>query len=111
MKSKTVNKNKFFEDLKEGLEEVLNHRRGKIKLTSEFIEVPEPPAKYKPKEIRKIREERNYSQSFFAKVLNVSPKTIQSWESGIRKPSHASLRLLEIIEKNIYQPEIYKRGK
>ncbi len=110
MKSKRVKKNnKFFEDIKAGLQEVLDYKKGKLRLSSEFIEIPEPPSEYRPKEIKKIREEKNYSQSLFAKILNVSPRTIQSWESGMRKPSHASLRLLEIIDKGIYNPNIYKR--
>ncbi|MFA6492400.1 MAG: helix-turn-helix domain-containing protein [Candidatus Babeliales bacterium] len=45
-----------------------------------------------------------YSQGAFAKVLNVSIKTVQSWESGVRVPSHSSLRLLEIVDKGIYRP-------
>ena len=32
------------------------------------------------------------SQSVFARVLNVSTKTVQSWEQGERKPSYAALR-------------------
>jgi hypothetical protein len=32
-----------------------------------------------------------------AKVLNVSPKTVQSWEQGT--PSHASLRLIELFSQ------------
>jgi hypothetical protein len=35
----------------------------------------------------------------FAKVLNVNVKIVQSWESGTRVPSHAALRLLEIVNK------------
>lgn len=95
---------KFYKDLKASLEEAVEYRKGKIKLTSELIEVPEPPAEYRAREIKKIREKRKYSQSFFAKVLNVSVRTVQSWESGKRNPSHAALRLLEIIDKNLYHP-------
>lgn len=95
---------KFFEDLKEGLEDLIAHREGKIKLRSTSIEIPEPPLNYKPKEIKKIREKNKYSQGIFARVLNVSVKTIQSWESGIRRPNHAALRLLEIVDKGIYNP-------
>jgi putative transcriptional regulator len=40
------------------------------------------------------------SQFVFASVLNVSVKTVQSWEQGERRPSHAALRLLEIIAAN-----------
>ena len=102
---------KLFKGLKAGLEEVLAHREGKINLYSELIEIPEPPVEYQPKQIKKIREKNRYSQSIFAKVLNVSTKTVQSWESGQRTPSHAALRLLEIVDKGIYRPEIVKKNR
>ena len=101
--------NKFFKDLKKSLEEVLAHRQGKLDLYSEYIEIPEPPAEYKAKDIKKIREKNRYSQSMFALVLNVSKKTVQSWESGKRSPTHSALRLLEIVDKGIYHPEIIKK--
>lgn len=101
--------NKFFKDLKKGLEEVIAYQKGKLNLRSETIEIPEPPAQYKAKQIKKIREQNHYSQGIFARVLNVSIRTIQSWESGQRIPSHAALRLLEIVDKGIYRPEIYKK--
>ncbi len=101
--------NKFFKDLKAGLEDAIAYREGKLDLRSQIIEIPEAPAQYKAKEIKKIRERNRYSQGVFAKVLNVSIKTVQSWESGQRMPSHAALRLLEIVDKGIYCPDIYKR--
>jgi putative transcriptional regulator len=90
---------KLFNKLKTGLEDAITHRQGKLHLRSENISLPKPPAAYKAKEIKKIREGNKYSQGIFAKVLNVSIKTVQSWESGTRAPSHAALRLLEIIDK------------
>jgi putative transcriptional regulator len=99
---------KLFKDLKAGLEDAIAHKKGKINLRSELIEIPEKPAEYQPQQIRRIREENQYSQGIFAKVLNVSTKTVQSWESGQRHPSHAALRLLEIIDKGIYRPNLYK---
>ena len=95
---------KLFKGLKEGLEEALAFTEGKITLKSEFIEIPEPPKVYKAKDIRRIRG--HYSQGIFAKVLNVSVKTVQSWESGDRVPSHATLRLLEVVDKGFYRPQI-----
>jgi putative transcriptional regulator len=44
-----------------------------------------------------------YSQSAFAYLLNVSPKTVQAWEQGLRSPSDAALKLLAIAEKH---PEV-----
>jgi putative transcriptional regulator len=99
---------KFFEDLKEGLEEILAYKEGKITLKSEFIEIPEPPSLYTAQEVKNIREKCNYSQAMFAMFLNVSVKTIQAWESGERIPNHASLRLLELVDKEIYLPFIQR---
>lgn len=96
---------KFFKGLKEGLEEALAYTEGKITLKSELFEIPEPPSSYQAKEIKKIRESGHYSQGVFAKILNVSIKTVQSWEAGDRVPSHAALRLLEIVDKGIYRPQ------
>lgn len=101
---------KLFKGLKKGLEEALAYSEGKLTLKSEFIEIPEPPKEYKADDVRRIREKGNYSQGIFAKILNVSIKTVQSWESGMRVPSHAALRLLEIIDKGFYRPQIYRKS-
>ena len=108
--NKKVKENKFFEGIKAGLQDAIAHSQGKLHLRSENITIPTPPASYKPKEIKIIRENNHYSQGLFAKVLNVNVKTVQSWESGDRTPSSTALRLLEIIDKGIYRPEIFKRN-
>lgn len=99
---------KLFKGLKKGLKESLAHAEGKITLKSEIIDIPEPPAEYSAEDIKRIREQNHYSQGIFAKVLNVSIKTVQSWESGARVPSHAALRLLEVVDKGFYRPRIAK---
>ncbi len=86
-----------------GLEDIIEYKKGKLTLRSEAIEIPAPP-EYKATDIKKIRENSRYSQGLFARVLNVSIKTVQSWESGKRIPSHAALRLLEIVDRGIYRP-------
>jgi len=100
---------KFYKGLKVGLEEALAYTQGKITLKSESIEIPDPPKEYRPRDIKRIRRKGHYSQGIFAKVLNVSIKTVQSWESGARVPSHAALRLLEIVDKGFYRPPISSR--
>lgn len=95
---------KLFEELKQGLQDIIAHQEGKLTLKSEFIEIPQPPKGYGPKKIKSIRTKWNYSQGVFAKVLNVSLKTVQAWESGDRNPNHAALRLLEIVDMGIYHP-------
>jgi len=99
----------FFEDLESGLKEAIAYKKGKIKLRTRLVQLPgiplpEAPTEYKAEDIRHIRESHDYSQRVFALILNVSIKTVQSWESGARKPSCVALRLLEIIDKGIYNP-------
>ncbi len=98
---------KFFDDLKLSLEEAIDYERSKTTLKSRYVELPEPPTNYTAMDIKRIRG--HYSQGIFARVLNVSPKTVQSWESGERVPSHAALRLLEIVDKGIYRPKIQRK--
>jgi putative transcriptional regulator len=99
---------KLYKDLKKGIEEIIAYKKGKITLQSEIFQIPEPPKAYNAKEIKRIRG--NYSQGVFAKVLNVSLNTVQAWESGDRNPNHAALRLLEIIDKGIYRPQIKRKS-
>lgn len=92
---------KFFKGLKQGLQDIIDYQDGKLDLRTEFIEIPEPPNEYKAKDIKKIREQHKYSQGIFARILNVSTKTVQSWEPGRRSTTSSSLRLIEMIDKGI----------
>ena len=42
--------------------------------------------------IKKIRLKEKVSQAVFAKYLNISPSTVQKWETGEKKPSGIALR-------------------
>jgi putative transcriptional regulator len=54
---------------------------------------------YSPEQIKKIRERNKASQTVFAAYLNISPSTIQKWESGEKKPSGSSLKLLNMVDE------------
>jgi putative transcriptional regulator len=54
--------------------------------------------RYSSDDIRAIRHRAHVSQAVFARVLNVEPVTVQKWEQGAKKPSGASLRLLQIVD-------------
>lgn len=51
---------------------------------------------YTPDDIRRARERLAFSQTGFANALHVSPRTLQAWEQGRRRPSGAALALLSI---------------
>jgi putative transcriptional regulator len=65
--------------------------------------VPAPPKPLRPNQIRAIRQSFNVSQAVFARIINVSPNAVQSWEQGVRSPREATLKLLAIAHKH---PEI-----
>ena len=89
---------KLFERLKRGLEEGIAHERGTLPLRVTEIFVPDPPQHYDAQDIKRIRTALNMSQTGFALLLQVSNRTVQSWEQGIRKPQQSSARLLQFIE-------------
>src|SRR2546421_9137536 len=91
-------RNEFFEDLKAGLAAAIEHAEGRRK-DLRTTTLPRPPKQLSAKEIVKVREQLNVSQAVFARYLNISPRTVQSWEQGYGKPSGASLKLLSIANR------------
>lgn len=89
---------RLFDRLKKGLEEGIAHERGERTLRVTEIVVPDPPQLYSAEDVRRIRAKLNMSQAGFARLLQVSNKTVQSWEQGTRRPQQSSARLLQFIE-------------
>ena len=53
-----------------------------------------------PIEIKALREGLNVSQPVFARYLNTSVSTVQKWETGAKRPSGMSLKLLSVVQKH-----------
>ncbi|MCE5276545.1 MAG: NadS family protein [Planctomycetaceae bacterium] len=53
-----------------------------------------------PPDIRKVRDKLNVSQPEFALMIGVSPRTLQNWEQGRRKPEGPAKALLRIAFRN-----------
>lgn len=64
----------------------------------ETLCVPEVPD-YTPENIVTIRKKYHLSQAALATVFNISLSTVQKWERGVKKPTGASKKLLDIIER------------
>lgn len=91
-----------FADLKQAMQDALAFERGgrgDLKVTR----IPRHPKAMTPKDIARIRAKLNCSQTVFALILNISPKTVQAWEQGSREPGDAALKLLTIAKKH---PEV-----
>lgn len=100
----------IFELLKEGLHDIIEYQSGKKNLKKRVIEVPEPATVYSAQDVKRIRESLEYPQNLFAQFLNVSVRTVEAWETGRRTPNHAALRLLEIVDKGIYNPQSLRKN-
>ncbi len=87
-----------FERLIESAKQAVEHAEGKRSDLRTTV-LPQPPAALDSREIVQLREKLHFSQAVFARHLNVSVKTVQSWEQGIGKPSGATLKLLSLINK------------
>jgi putative transcriptional regulator len=93
---------RIFEQLKESLQDARSFEKGaKGKAVDlRVARIPRVPERMTPQKIREIRNSLNASQPLFALLLNVSPKAVQSWEQGLRRPRTAALKLLTIAQKN-----------
>ena len=101
MKRKTT-KTTALSKLKAGLEDAIAYHRGTRQLTVRDVEL-KPPAPMGAKEVLAVRARLRGSQAAFARILNVSPRTVQAWETNARRPSDAALKLLSVAKKN---PEV-----
>lgn len=86
--------------IRKGLEEAIRHAKGEITLKTTVVELPDPPPEIGAEQLTSLRLGSRLSQAVFARVLNVSTKTVQSWEHGTRRPSQAALRLIQVFGQN-----------
>ena len=79
-------------EILEGIKEIKRFKRGEIKLNARTLNEPSPAIN--------IRKKLKLSQSSFASLMGVSPRTIQDWEQGRRQPQGPAKSLLRIAEQH-----------
>lgn len=99
--TQTRGRGTLFERLREGLEEAIAYTQGKRRLRA--VVVPDAAPDIRPQDIVRLRNRFGVDPALFARMLNVSPKTLRSWEQGVRRPSAGSLRLLQLFNE---RPEV-----
>jgi putative transcriptional regulator len=99
---KTKTRKPIFERLKQSMEECLAHAKGE--LTLKTVEVISEPPEIDAATLAALRRAAGMSQGVFAGLLNVSPRTLQSWEQGHRQPADASRRLIQMFAE---RPEMF----
>ncbi len=91
-----MNNRDIGQEVLDGIREIQSFRKGEIKLKKHTLTEPSPP--------KVIRQKLKLSQSAFASLMGVSPRTIQDWEQGRRQPQGPAKSLLRIAEQH---PEIF----
>lgn len=98
---------KVGQDLIEGMTAALAHARGEKRFRETVVEIPEPARRWKKGEIAALRKAKfHVSQPKFASILSVKVATVRAWEQGLKTPSGAASRLLEVAELD---PQVFQR--
>lgn len=80
--------------------------RGETLTVRQVINIPEPRAR-QARQVKQLRTATlGVSQAVFARLLGVSPKLVEAWESGRNTPAGPVRRLFELIERD---PEAFLR--
>ena len=84
-------KKDLFAELVESIEEAGKIRKGLVKPSRTF--------RYRPVDIKRIRNRLHVSQSQFSLMIGVSRSTLQNWEQGRREPEGPAKALLRVVDK------------
>jgi putative transcriptional regulator len=82
-----------FEELLASVKDMGKHMRGEPLQGVVTRDFPEP-------DVKSIRERTGMSQTRFAFLIGVKPKTLQNWEQRRVRPAGPARALLKIVEAN-----------
>ena len=79
----------LLEDLVQSLKEANAIAKGRAKPSRRFVVAPT--------DVKAVRERIGLSQTEFARLMRVSPRTLQNWEQHRRQPTGPAAALLKIV--------------
>ena len=82
----------FFSGIMSGLEEALAYEKGAAKAATIARKRSLPDI-----DVVDTRKSLNLTQKSFAKILGVSPRTVEAWESGRTTPSPTARNLMYLL--------------
>ncbi|MFN7923720.1 MAG: helix-turn-helix domain-containing protein [Bryobacteraceae bacterium] len=93
-KTKQARRTKLGLDLEAAAKQILAHVKGEISLPTRRVILPDEV------DVKRIRSNAGMSQAEFARAFCISPRTLQEWEQGRRKPDATTRAYLAVIAKN-----------
>lgn len=94
----TKKKRNLFEEIKQGIREIEDHKTGKITLRTHKLE-KKPRPTISPKLILDAREKLHMSRAVFALKLRVPVRTLEKWEQGKTVPNDQAVALILMVRK------------
>lgn len=94
----TTKKRNLFEELKQGIQEIKDHKAGKITLRTHKVEKRLRPT-VSPAIILDTREKLHMSRAIFAIKIGVSVRTLEKWEQGTIVPNDQAAALILLVRK------------
>ena len=89
----------LYDDLMAGLDDVIAYKKGdKTRCHVQVRAIVKP--NYHGVQVQRLRKKLNLSQTAMATAMNISPRTVEAWESGINKPHGTAQTLLYLFDKN-----------
>jgi len=88
----------IFNELMTGVEEMRQHREGKITLRTHKLEKSHLP-KVTGKMIKNLREHLHMSQAVFADLLKINLATLRNWEQDRSRPNDQAIALILMIRR------------
>lgn len=82
-----------FDELLDSIRDMGRHMRGETVPGAKVSDFPDP-------DVKAIRERTGLSQTRFAYLIGVKPKTLQNWEQRRVRPTGPARALLKIVEVN-----------
>lgn len=82
----------LFKELTRSVREMKDVENGKKKPARRTV--------LKSGEITRVRQNMGLSQSDFASLMGISPRTLQNWEQGHRQPTGSACVLLRVARKD-----------
>jgi DNA-binding transcriptional regulator YiaG len=93
---KQAKRSSFAKGIEQGLREAIAFMRGEGEGRVTEIEIPDKAPDYTPPEVIAIRKKLGMTQRSFARLMNVSLKSVESWEAGTKHPGSSTRRLIQL---------------
>lgn len=94
----TTKRRNLSEELKQGIQEIIDHQAGKITLRTHKVEIRARPT-INAATILDTREKLHMSRAVFANKIGVSVRTLEKWEQGTIVPNDQAAALILLVRK------------